>query len=380
MTDEAALNATRKIVRYSLLASLFLILVLAFVVFRPFILTFAVAASASLLLAPLHDRLTRSLGGRHSLAAALLVVLCTVIILVPVLSYGMLLVQQASGFVEWIGPRLEPEALDRLWRETLPARFPLLMSALRSIGLGVMPSAAALARLTSAAQGLVQAVVAGVATAALDLLIFLMMVFFLLRDAPLLREQLRGVSPFTRGQEAEMLDHLTRTVRGVLQAMLLVPLAQGVVALLGFLALGLPAPFLWSAMVVLAALIPILGSPLAWIPAGLYLFSISPPRGIALLAFGVLVISMIDNILKPLILKGAAQVHMLLGFLSILGGLYAFGFKGLIVGPVVLSLVMSAFRIYRQDILRWRHEVGTGRTGAFPVMTAAEEQSRTALL
>ena len=81
MTDEASLNATRKIVRYSLLASLFLILVLAFVVFRPFILTFAVAASASLLLAPVHDRLTRALGGRHSLAAALLVVLCTVMIL-----------------------------------------------------------------------------------------------------------------------------------------------------------------------------------------------------------------------------------------------------------------------------------------------------------
>ena len=120
---------------------------------------------------------------------------------------------------------------------------------------------------------------------------------------------------------------------------------------------------------------PAPGGPLAW-SGGLYLFSISRREGIALLVYGVLVISMIDNILKPLILKGAAQVHMLLGCLSILGGLYAFGFKGLIVGPVVLSLVMSAFRIYRQDILRWRHEVGTGRTGAFAVIPAAEEQTR----
>jgi predicted PurR-regulated permease PerM len=373
MTDEAALSATRKVVRYSLLACLFLILVLAFVVFRPFILTFAVAASVSLLLAPAHDRLTLALGGRHSLAAALLVLLCTVMILVPVLSYGMLLVDQAAGFFEWLRPRLEPAALDRLWQETLPARFPLVMSWLRSTGLGSMPSAsAALGRLTSAAQGVVQAVVGGLATAILDVVIFLMMVFFLLRDAPLLREQVRGISPFTRGQEAEMLDHLTRTVRGVLQAMLLVPLAQGVLALIGFLIFGLPAPYLWSAMVVFAALIPLLGSPLAWVPAALYLFSISPARGIGMFVYGILVISMIDNVLKPLILKGAAQVHMLLGFLAILGGLYAFGFKGLVVGPVVLSLVMSAFRIYRHDILRWRQE-STGRTGAFAVV---EEPAR----
>jgi len=374
MTDEAALAATRKVVRYSLLASLFLILVLAFVVFRYFILTFAVAASVSLLLAPVHDRLTRMLGGRHSLAAALLVLLCTVMILVPVLSYGMLLVQQAAGFFDWVRPQMEPAALDKLWRETLPARFPLLMSWLRSFGLASMPTgSAALARLTSSAQGVVQAVLAGVATAALDLVIFLMMVFFLLRDAPLLREQVRGISPFTRGQEAEMLEHLTRTVRGVLQAMLLVPLAQGIVALLGFLMFGLPAPFLWSAMVVFAALIPLVGSPLAWVPAGLYLFSMSTPRGLGLLLYGALVISTIDNVLKPLILKGAAQVHTLLGFLAILGGLYAFGFKGLVVGPVVLSLVLSAFRIYRYDILRWRSEVGTGRTGPFPIM---EEPTR----
>ena len=374
MTDDAALTATRRVVRYSLLACLFLILVLAFVVFRYFILTFAVAASVSLLLAPVHDRLTRALGGRHSLAAALLVLLCTVMILVPVLSYGMLLVQQAAGFFDWIRPRLEPAALDRFWRETLAARFPLLMDWLRSAGMESMPSgSAALARLSSSAQGVVQAVLAGVATAALDLVIFLMMVFFLLRDAPLLREQVRGVSPFTRGQEAEMLEHLTRTIRGVLQAMLLVPLAQGVVALLGFVILGLPAPYLWSAMVVFAALIPLVGSPLAWVPAGLYLFSISPVRGVALLIYGALLISTVDNILKPLILKGAAQVHTLLGFLAILGGLYAFGFKGLVVGPVVLSLVISAFRIYRHDILRWRAEVVTGRSGAFPVV---EEPTR----
>ena len=73
---------------------------------------------------------------------------------------------------------------------------------------------------------------------------------------------------------------------------------------------------------------------------------------------------MVDNVIKPIILKGAAQIHTMLGFLSILGGLYAFGPKGLIVGPVVLSLVLSAYRIYRYDVLRWRRRASRRRAPA----------------
>jgi predicted PurR-regulated permease PerM len=181
------------------------------------------------------------------------------------------------------------------------------------------------------------------------------MLFFLLRDGAEIREAVRGISPLTRGQELEIVDHLTRTVKGILQSMVLVPLAQGVVALIGFWAFGVPAPLLWSLMVVFAALIPIVGSPLAWVPAGLYLmYEGSMAKGLGLLLYGAVLISGIDNVIKPLILKGAAQIHMLLAFLSILGGVFAFGPKGLIVGPIVLSLVLSAYRIYRYDVLRWK--------------------------
>ena len=153
------------------------------------------------------------------------------------------------------------------------------------------------------------------------------------------------------------MHHLTRTVKGVLQSMIIVPLAQGAVAWVGFRLLGVPSPTLWSAMVVFASLIPLVGSPLAWVPAAGYLFlAVSPTRGILMALYGTFVICMVDNIIKPIILKGAAQIHTMLGFLSILGGLYAFGPKGLIVGPVVLSLVLSAYRIYRYDVLRWRDE------------------------
>ena len=346
-----------------LLGFLLVTVVLAFVVFRYFLLTFTVAASVALMLSPVQGALSRRLGGRDGVAASLLVLAVTFVILIPVLLYGALIFQQAVSFLDWLRPHLEAREWDRFWREVVPQRSPRVANWLRQIGWEAPPLTAGLARVSEVANYYVQLLLAGVAAVALDLTIFLMMLFFLLRDGDDLRESLRGISPFTRGQETELLEHLGNTVKAVLQAMIIVPLIQGLVAFFGFWAFGLPSPLLWAVMVVFAALMPILGSPLAWIPAALYfLVNGDTGRALGMTAYGVFVISMIDNIVKPIILRGSAQIHMMLGFLSIMGGLFAFGPKGLIVGPVVLSLMLSAYRIYRYDILRWREEEGMGAT------------------
>jgi predicted PurR-regulated permease PerM len=346
-----------------LLGFLLVSLVLAFVVFRYFLLTFTVAASVALMLSPVQGALSRRLGGRDGLAAALLVLAATFVILIPVMLYGALIFQQAVAFLDWLRPHLEPREWDRFWREVLPQRSPRVANWLKQVGWEAPPLTQGLARASEVANHYVQVVLTGVATVLLDLVIFLMMLFFLLRDGDLLRESLRGISPFTRGQESELVEHLGNTVKAVLQAMIIVPLIQGVVAFFGFWAFGLPSPLLWAVMVVFAALIPIVGSPLAWIPAALYfLVNGDMGRALGMTAYGIFGISMVDNIVKPIILRGSAQIHMMLGFLSIMGGLLAFGPKGLIVGPVVLSLLLSAYRIYRYDILRWREEEGMGAT------------------
>jgi predicted PurR-regulated permease PerM len=327
---------------------------LAYVVFRFFLATFTVAASVALLMAPLQRRLSVVLRGRSSVAAALLVLLTALVILVPVLLSAALLSQQAVGFFEWVRPRIQPAAVQALYRQTLPARYPWLQDFLRFDEQEATQAVSMLLSQGAAtANGLVQGAVAGLTSALFDLALLLMMLFFLLRDGGKLRAEVRGISPLSETQEKEIFAHLERTVRGVLKAMVLVPFVQGFVAMAGFSVLGVPSPVLWGVVVVLAAFVPLLGSPLGWVPAVGYLFAYGETwQWISLLLFGIVFISGIDNVIKPMLLRETAQIHPLAAFLSILGGLMAFGPLGFLIGPVVLSLVLSAMRIYRLDVLR----------------------------
>lgn len=336
-------------------AALLVVLFLAFEVFKPFLLVFAVAGCLALLLAPLQRQFSRLLRGHSGLAALLVVLVVTVAILVPVGASLAVLGQRALVFFTWLGPYLQPAELERLWRETLPAHLPWFQSWTSRFEGQLAPLLAnALNQTVATSTAALQRAVAGFAIATFDLGLFLLLLFFLLRDGARLRAALRPISPFNDAQETLIFDHLGKTVKGALQSVIVVPLAQGVMAVPGFLIFGVPQPVTWGVAVSLAAIVPLLGAPLGWVPAVVWLFYTGAPtwQWVGMLVYGVVVISGIDNVVKPLLLRGTAQIHPLLGFLSILGGVLAFGAFGFLVGPVILSLVLSAMRIYRLDLLR----------------------------
>jgi predicted PurR-regulated permease PerM len=331
-----------------------IVLGLGFLVFHHFLLVFAVAGPIAMFLAPVHRSLTRGLRGRSGLAAALIVAFCAALVLVPILGSATLLSQQAIAFFDWARPRLEPAALQALWTETLPQRYPWLKRWFdfdqQELARG---ASAALSRGVAEVNQIVQVTVARLTSAVFDLAVFVLMLFFFLRDGSQFRERVAEISPLSPEQESQIFDHLTRTVKGVLRAMIVVPIVQGLIAFPAFYLLGVPAPLLWSVMVFLAALIPLLGSPLAWVPAVVYLFVAGQTwQWVSLLLYGLVVISGIDNLVKPVLLRDAARIHPLLGFLAIVGGFLSFGPLGFFVGPVVLSLVISALRIYRLEMMR----------------------------
>ena len=349
---EADIPRERGPLFFTLLAFLVIVLVLAIWLFRPFLLIITVSGAVAIFLAPVNKRLINVLSGRATLAATLLTMLAAVVILVPVLTSATVLSGQAVTLVERIRPQLQPAAFQQLWNDQILQRYPSLKEYVddetpaRFIG-------QELSNLTRTLNRLVQRTVAGLTTAIVDFVIFLMVLFFLLRDGKRLGQELREISPLTAVQESQVVEHLAQTVRGMLLAMLVVPVSQGVIAYLGFLIFGVPVPMLWGVVVILAALVPVLGSPLGWLPAVLYLFATAATwQWVGMLLYGFFVISLSDNIIKPLVLHDAAKIHPLLGFFAIFGGLLSFGPLGLLVGPVILSLVLSGLRIYRLDVLR----------------------------
>jgi predicted PurR-regulated permease PerM len=338
-----------------LLFALAVILLLAFWVFRPFVLVASVAACVALLLGPAQRRLTRLLRGRAGIASMLIVLVTTLVILVPVLISLFLLTRQATLFLQWVTaqPLVGPDELQIFW-EALPERYPALQEWTTYIQAQVTPVlTGGIAQLAGGANALLQGVLSRVTRAAVDLGLFLLILFFLLRDGGRLKGELRPVSPFSEEQETQIFEHLERTILGALQAVVVVPVAQGILAGIGFMIFGVPSPLLWGTAVILAATVPLVGSPLGWVPAVVYLLvqgQVGP--GLGLLVYCTVVVSGSDNVVKPLLLRGAARIHPLMGFLSIVGGVLAFGVFGFLIGPVILSLVLSAIRIYRLDILR----------------------------
>ena len=324
--------------------------VLTFSVFYRFVMVFAIAAAVAVLLAPTHDRLT-AVVRRRSTAAAILVLWTVSLVAIPLAATLTLLGSQALTFFTWLGPQLAPDKLQTFLHETLPSRIPGFRGWRNSIEPYVAPIASTvLTQLSAGLNILVQRLATGLGSMLMEMFLFFLFLFFLLRDGPSLITMLRSISPLSPTQESRVVSHLVATVRGALLGILVVPLAQGGLALLGYLLFGIPNAVLWGGCTALASLVPLLGAPLGWFPICVWLFFTGPAwKGIALFAYGVLVISGIDNIIKPALLSGAAKIHPLMGFLAVLGGTLTFGPAGILAGPVVLSFAMSAVYLYKTE-------------------------------
>ncbi|HEU4940483.1 MAG TPA: AI-2E family transporter, partial [Candidatus Eisenbacteria bacterium] len=272
-------------------------------------------------------------------------------------------------FFSWVGPQLEPDRVQHFLRVTLPQRVPWFGAAWDALDPYLAPAVSnLLGQLSAWVQFLIQKLATGVGSFAIELFIFFLFLFFMLRDGRAFLSLVRSLSPLSPEQEARVIEHLAATTKGALLGILVVPIAQGALATIGYWLFGVPNALLWGAITVIACLIPLLGAPVVWIPITLFVFFTEPAwKGIALLVYGTFVISGVDNILKPMLLSGTARVHPLPGFLCVVGGTLAFGPAGLLVGPVVLSLAISALYIYRTEFQPGRIQAPTGRVEATPV-------------
>jgi len=343
-----------RVVFFTLIVLLVVVLGLVLLVFRPFFITLGLATALTLLLKPMHLRATGWLRGRDWAAALLIVLGVTVVILIPVLAILATIASQALSFYEWVTPRLNTVELESLWSQNLPPELEWLKQ-LPEFAQGRLADfvSAALSRLAGAANDLIQGAVTGLSAAAFELFLMLIMLYFFLRDGPKFRAQIRRVSPLSKVQADEVIHQVAGTMRGALSALLLVPIIQGALATIGYAVLGIPNALLWGGITTLVAFLPLIGTPLVWVPICIYLAIQGQVWQCVLLAvYCAVVVSAIDNVLRPWIMKGSTDIHPLWSFLAILGGLISFGALGLLVGPLIVSLGVSALRIYEMDVLR----------------------------
>jgi predicted PurR-regulated permease PerM len=196
--------------------------------------------------------------------------------------------------------------------------------------------------------GQVAASFGGLFTAGLDFLFMLFALFFLFEDGPELVAKLGNYLPFAREHRHRLVAQTRGIVISTIYGGVAVAIGQALIGGLAFFLLGVPSAVFWAMTMFICSFIPIVGTFLIWGPAALYLFmKVSVVKGIILVAVGVLGISMVDNILRPLIIRGRTKMPMLLILFGILGGIKFFGFIGFIMGPLVIALFISVLEAFR---------------------------------
>lgn len=318
----------------------------AFQILSPFLTPLAWAGILALCFWPLQNRLTRYLGKNR--AALVITLLAAILIIGPALWLSFAVISQASQAARETQATLmrveNIEKIKLLWAR-VSNHVPLpTMEELRN---RITDGAGAL---TSVIAGQAAGIVQNVATVLLKMGIIFLSLFFFLRDGDRASVFIRNLLPFSPEQQSRLMKQTQDLIFSGLTATLIIAFAQGCMGGVIFALVGLPTPVFWGLCMAFCALIPVVGTSLIWGPAAIILMIEGQwVQGVILLGCGVGVIGMLDNILRPVLLRGKAAMNGLLMFLSILGGIVAFGFVGLILGPVVMAAAVSLIGMLKRD-------------------------------
>jgi predicted PurR-regulated permease PerM len=354
-------------------AALALMALLAYWIVRPFLVEIGWAVVLTICLAPVQASWSRRLGAKQS--AALLTLLVLVVLVVPLLLVAQTLVRQGSQVVDYVDAQLTdrggPMGLFRVAWQWLHGHLPFLPDEQAMI----RQLADSLAGIARDAAGRAGHVVAGAVAFVFGLVIMLCTLFFMLRDAPKMARGVRRLLPFGREQNDRLLTHIRDIVSTSVTSTLVIAVIQGALGILTFLALGVSGSLLWGCMMAVLSLLPPFGAAVVWAPAAIWLaFSGSIVKGVILAVVGVLVISNVDTVVRPLMLSGSARMSTLVLIISLLGGVGAFGFIGIVLGPVVAAVLTALVETYAlspdEELEAPPAESGASHVGAGPVSPA----------
>lgn len=309
---------------------------LALEIVWPFLAPLAWAAILAMTLRPVYMRFLVDLSRSNSALAT--TVLAGVLIITPAVFMTAVVVQQVPAAIDYVNGLSEttPQQILTLWT-SLRARVPIDLppDPMTLVADGAKTAA-------SFVLGGAGSLLANVLSTLGSLLVMLFALFFFLRDGKQFGDVIRRLLPFTESETERLIDETTELVVASVGAGLTVAFVQGVVGGIAFWILGLPAPAVWGAAIAICSLLPVVGATLVWVPVAVWLFfSGDVSRAIGMTVMCGLILGSVDNVLRPLLLAGRTSASGLVVFIGLLGGVSAFGFVGLVLGPIVLVIAGS---------------------------------------
>ncbi|RQW24167.1 AI-2E family transporter [Rhodobacteraceae bacterium CH30] len=307
------------------------------------------------LLAPVQRWLTHTLRGRAALSAGIITVLVPVVLAGPLVSLGVAFVNQFAELITRLQKQPLRFDLDLLMQLE---RYPLLGSLSAWLRHNFTTSHDQLQGwLASGARLLLQSlantggqVVLGTLDMMINFFMMLFLLFFLLRDGRVLLNRVVRLVPMAPQRRDRLLQLIGNTTRAVVYGTGLTALAQGVLIGIGFAICGLPSPVVFGVLAAALALLPMGGAALVWAPAVLALLLMSQWGWALFMLLWGLGVSVSDNLLRPLLISRQEPVSVLAVFIGVIGGLSAFGMIGIIVGPVLLTVMAALLRVVDESL------------------------------
>ena len=328
-------------------------LYLVFTILGPFLRSLAWAIFIGLATFPLYRRLRNRLGHRHLLSAAVMTPAVMLVFVLPVIILILMMTQEVTGIYQLLEKEVAeagPVSFDQLRNIPLINRLAEnLQPYLEQFGLSFreavqMGTGKVMGFLLDYSTSMVRNSLAFT----VKVILMVMALFYIYKDGEVLLERFWSVVPIADQHRTLVVGTVERVLSAVIYGVFLTCLAQGLLAGIGYWLFDLPSPLLLGALTAIAALVPFVGTALIWVPAGGFLLlegEVSRALFLYLWCFALVVPS--DNLIRPFFISGRGQLSLLVVALGLLGGLAAFGFIGIIIGPLVLSLFRAFLDIYR---------------------------------
>ncbi len=331
---------------------------LTYVLFRvlqPFIGAILWGFLLAFLLFPVNERLRRALGGRQGTAAIVLMVAVILVLVGPATLLAVAFANQAS---QLIGHVQKAAAQYQISQPSDLYRVPILDRIVRWIeGLVPVTTAQIERGLMEGTKALLQALASfsgtflvGALDAVVGLAMTLLLLFFFLRDGEVMVQKLLLLIPMEEERKTHLVEHLAAVTRAVVLGALLTATVQGALVGIAFALLRLPSPLVFGVLAAVASLVPLVGASLVWAPAAVVVAL--QGRWVAavfLAVWGLAVVASADQVIRPRLIAGRAQISTLPVLLGLMGGVSAYGPIGLVLGPVVIALVLALLRFVEES-------------------------------